>query len=420
MIIEEVKNINIGDFDYPLPDERIARHPLAVRDACRLIVPGLDGIRHAHFNELPELLPRNSILVCNDTRVINARMRFQKASGANIEIFLLEPVDPQDYVLMFQSQGHCRWSCLVGNAKRWKEGPLSKNVVVEGREVTLTAERVGEAPGNARIIDFSWTPADVTFASIVDAAGFIPIPPYLRRESEQSDASDYQTCYAEVRGSVAAPTAGLHFTPALMEEIERKGVDVRHVTLHVGAGTFQPVKSDIIGEHPMHTEVFTVDKSLLLRLEEALTNNIPVTAVGTTSVRTLESIPILGMHVERDGEASPVTQWEAYEGVDNLSDEEARLQTLRWIHALVGWMEKNGMDSLTAETSIMIAPGFRWRIVDSMVTNFHQPKSTLLLLVSSFLGNNPDGSPKWRGIYDEALRGDYRFLSYGDACFFRR
>lgn len=170
----------------------------------------------------------------------------------------------------------------------------------------------------------------------------------------------------------------------------------------------------------MHTEVFTVDKSLLLRLEEALTNNIPVTAVGTTSVRTLESIPILGMHVERDGEASPVTQWEAYEGVDNLSDEEARLQTLRWIHALVGWMEKNGMDSLTAETSIMIAPGFRWRIVDSMVTNFHQPKSTLLLLVSSFLGNNPDGSPKWRGIYDEALRGDYRFLSYGDACFFRR
>ena len=413
-----VKNIRIADFDYPLPDGRIARHPLAVRDSCLLLVAGPEGgVEHRAFSDLPALLPEGSLMVCNDTRVINARIRFEKETGSRIEVFLLEPVVPEDYVLMFQARGYCRWSCMVGNLKRWKSAPLVKKLVVDGREVTLTAERGEARDGNAHDISFSWDDDSLTFASIVDAAGYIPIPPYLKRDSEDADADDYQTVYGRVKGSVAAPTAGLHFTDAVFARLRERGVETRPVTLHVGAGTFQPVKSDEIGGHPMHTETFSVSIGLVEALVGALRDGRPVTAVGTTSVRTLESLPYIGRHL-LDGDGSlHVTQWEAYEADETV---DLREDTLRSLQAIADHMDAHALGSLTASTSIMIAPGFRWRIVDRMVTNFHQPQSTLLLLVSSFLGDGGCGRQRWREIYDEALAGDYRFLSYGDACLFTR
>ena len=416
---EKVKEIRIEDFDYPLPDERIARHPLEVRDECKLLVCDREGRESHHiFRELPELLPEGGVLVCNDTRVINARIGFHKATGAAIEIFLLEPVEPEDYVLMFQRRGRCRWSCLVGNRKRWKSGDLEKELIVDGRPLLLKARIVGERPGNACEVEFEWNRDDVTFATVVDAAGYIPIPPYLKRDSEESDKDDYQTIYARIKGSVAAPTAGLHFTPELFERLRGRGTEILPVTLHVGAGTFQPVKSEEIGDHPMHTEVISVDRRLVKGIRDAIASGRPVTAVGTTSVRTLESLHWLGRHALAGGEME-VGQWEAYaDDVQKMSDAELREDTLKALDALLEKMEREKTTVLTARTSIMIAPGFRWRIVGRMVTNFHQPQSTLLLLVSSFLGDDADGSPRWRRLYDSALAGGYRFLSYGDACLF--
>lgn len=444
----DVKDIRIEDYDYPLPDERIARHPLAVRDSCLLLVSRRpDECADRVFSDIPGLLPEDSLLICNDTRVINARISFRKPTGAAIEIFLLEPVAPADYVLMFQSRGRCRWACLVGNRKRWKDGLLEKRIEVGGRQVTLHARRLGDLPGNACEVEFEWQPEDVTFASVIDAAGYIPIPPYLKRDSEASDSDDYQTVYAEVKGSVAAPTAGLHFTPGLFEKIRGLGIETRHVTLHVGAGTFQPVKSDTIGDHPMHTETVSVDRDLVAALRDAVASGRKITAVGTTSVRTLESLPLFGYNIlnSSSDEIPEVTQWQAYspdadvpagagatDGADDaalLPAEKMRRLTVEWLSALVDFMDRRGEKSFTARTSIMIAPGFRWRIVDYMVTNFHQPQSTLLLLVSSFLGENVNKdngkeenseTPRWRKLYDHALAADYRFLSYGDACFFAR
>lgn len=416
-----VKNIKISDFDYPLPDGRIARHPLSQRDACKLLVSQESGeIRHEVFSSLPDLLPQRSLLVCNDTRVINARIKFEKSTGSKIEVFLLEPLAPEDYVLMFQSREHCRWMCMVGNLKRWKESCLTKELDIEGRKVTLTAEYIEPLEGASHCVEFRWDDPDVTFASIVDAAGYIPIPPYLKRESEEADSIDYQTVFARIKGSVAAPTAGLHFTPELMDRLRGKGIDVRSVTLHVGAGTFQPVKSEEIGGHPMHTETFTVTRDFVENLLHNLKNGIPVTAVGTTTVRTLESLPYLGHNLILSDESMHVSQWEAYEDLGDMSDESIFNETCMCLDALLREMDILGVNSLTASTSIMIAPGFRWRIVDRMVTNFHQPQSTLLLLVSSFLGNDRAGVPRWRSIYNEALVNDYRFLSYGDACLFKR
>lgn len=414
-----VKNIKIADFDYSLPDERIARHPLAKRDDCKLLVcDSRTGVSHDTFTSLPALLPAGSLLVCNDTRVINARIRFEKSTGSKIEVFLLEPLLPEDYVLMFQTRGRCRWSCMVGNLKRWKESPLTKELDIAGHKVTLTAIRHEAREGNAHDIEFVWDDDTVTFASIVDAAGYIPIPPYLKRESEAVDTEDYQTVYARIKGSVAAPTAGLHFTPEVFAAMKDRNIGVQPVTLHVGAGTFQPVKSEEIGEHPMHTEVFTVSRELVAALVDALRTGRPVTAVGTTSVRTLESLPYLGMHIKEGAEDLNVTQWEAYEAT--AADSDASGQTVDALESLMRYMDERQLNSVTASTSIMIAPGFRWRVVDRMVTNFHQPQSTLLLLVSSFLGNGADGAPLWRKIYDEALANGYRFLSYGDACLFSR
>lgn len=410
-----VSDISIADFDYPLPDERIARHPIPERDTCKLLLSRPDGeIVHRSFLELPNLLPPSSLMVANDTRVINARMAFFKSTGSRIEIFLLEPIAPADYVLMFQSKGSCRWSCLVGNLKRWKEGELTMQLEVEGvdRPVTLSARRGGSLPGNAHDIEFVWDAPEVTFASIVDAAGRIPIPPYLKRESEDSDSEDYQTIYARVKGSVAAPTAGLHFTPRVLEGIAAHNVALERVTLHVGAGTFQPVKSETIGGHPMHTETFSVSRGLVEALLQAMESGRKIVAVGTTTVRTIESLPYVGARIMRGDDDLTVGQWDPYDG--------KAFDTAEALRALIAKMDADGSPSFTGATSIMIAPGFSWRLVGCMVTNFHQPQSTLLLLVSSFLDRNAvdtgDSSLQWRRIYNEALSLDYRFLSYGDAC----
>lgn len=417
MTIDDIKNIRIEDFDYPLPDERIARHPLAQRDACKLLVSRhIDETIHEHFSSLPSLLPENAVLVCNDTRVINARINFQKSTGASIEIFLLEPLSPEDYVMMFQARESVRWSCLIGNLKRWKEGKLEKKLIIDGREVTLHAERFESRAGNAHEVEFSWDNPDITFASIVDAAGYIPIPPYLKRASEASDTNDYQTIYAKFKGSVAAPTAGLHFTPELFDILKSNGISVHPVTLHVGAGTFQPVKSEDIGSHPMHTEVFSVSIDTVEGLINALELNRPIVAVGTTSVRTLESLPYIAEDIISGNPSLNVTQWEAYKNQTEPSKEE----THSLLCAIRDYMKNQHLTSLTCSTSIMIAPGFKWRLVDYIITNFHQPQSTLLLLVSSFLGKDSEGMERWRKLYEEALRGDYRFLSYGDACLFSR
>lgn len=413
MVLPMVEQIRIADFDYPLPEARIASHPLRQRDACRLLVSGPDGtVKHRLFSDIPALLEPEALLVRNNTRVINARMRFRKPTGSTIEVFLLEPFAPADYAESLQAEGACSWSCLVGNLKRWKEGTLCKQVQAASGSVTLTAGRGRELPGGEREILFSWTPKSVAFADVVEAAGYIPIPPYLRRDTEKSDSTDYQTVYSRIEGSVAAPTAGLHFTDALFDQLRAKGIETAEVTLHVGAGTFRPVKSDIIGDHPMHTETFSVSASLLRSLIAALEQNRPVVAVGTTSVRTLESLPYLGAEVLAGKEPEHVGQWSPYK-------RDADFDTLTSLRALLAYMERHELDSLHASTAIMIAPGFRWRIVGRLITNFHQPKSTLLLLVGSFLEPEAAGElTRWRRIYNEALAADYRFLSYGDACLF--
>lgn len=412
--MSDIRDIKIADFDYPLPDDRIPRHPLAERDTCKLLVSRPDGsVEHHTFSELPELLPEKTLMVCNDTRVINARIRFEKSTGSKIEVFLLEPIFPEDYVLMFQAVGSCRWGCLVGNLKRWKEGPLVKMLDIDGRKVELRASRIQPLDGNGQEILFEWDDSEVTFASVVDAAGYIPIPPYLKRDSEESDSDDYQTVYARVKGSVAAPTAGLHFTPRLFERLRNVGVDIAPLTLHVGAGTFQPVKSETIGEHPMHTEVFSVDRDSLIQIVDAKRHGRKITAVGTTSVRTLESLPYIGAQLSAGDLSLHVGQWMPY----TEDDRQAPRDVVSDMQHIIRYMDEKGIDTLTASTSIMIAPGFHWRIVDVMVTNFHQPQSTLLLLVSSFLDRNPEESRlQWRNIYEEALDHAYRFLSYGDAC----
>ncbi len=412
MEIEEIKNIRIEDFDYPLPDEQIARHPLAVRDACKLLVSDSGKISHNVFSKLPWLIPSGTLLVMNNTRVINARMEFYRASGARIEIFLLEPLQPRDYAVAFQTRHTCIWQCMVGNLKKWKEEWLEKKLVIDGKEVILKAMRHNPLSGNAHEVEFRWSGPDVTFASIVEAAGAIPIPPYLKRESEESDSTDYQTVYSRIRGSVAAPTAGLHFTPELLDQLRENGVETREVTLHVGAGTFQPVKSEDIGGHPMHTEVFEVEFDLVHTLLESIEKGRKVMAVGTTTVRTLESLPILGIQLLNGNESLKIEQWEAYEEKNLVVD------TLEALKALEQYMENRGEKRLTASTAIMIAPGFKWRIVSGMVTNFHQPQSTLLLLVSSLLDGDNLQNPLWKKIYKEALENKYRFLSYGDACLF--
>ncbi len=426
------QNIKIADFEYPLPDERIARHPLAERDKCRLLVVNPDGsLEDKIFSDLPDLLlttQRPGMMVFNNTKVIHARIPFRRPTGAAIEVFLLEPLQPEDYVLVFQTRNACEWSCMVGNLKKWKDEFLERELTTpEGLKTRLRAYLGGEWGGNARRVRFEWDNPEVTFASVVECAGNIPIPPYLKRESEKSDETDYQTVYSKVKGSVAAPTAGLHFTPDILQELGNRGLELAEVTLHVGAGTFQPVKSAEIGGHPMHTEAFSVDadflRKLALQVEEQNRGEREfLTAVGTTSVRTLETLPYLGRIVSRNPEIEErdlhLSQWTAYE--EPISPEE----TPAYLQALADYAERRG-GHIQASTAIMIAPGFQWNVVGRMVTNFHQPGSTLLLLVSSFM--EPDRrpeeggeEPRWRRVYSHALEGDYRFLSYGDACLLHR
>ena len=402
-----VKEIKITDFDYELPEHRIPLHPLEKRDECKLLLRSPKGeIYHRVFKELPDLLPVGSLLVCNDTKVINARMSFHKYSGANIELFLLEPLSPSDYSLNFQTRQDCKWKCLVGNSKKWKEGALVADIRCgEHDTVKMQAERVSIADDGSSVVHFFWNNPGYTFGSLLEVAGQIPIPPYLNRESEASDLEDYQTVYARVKGSVAAPTAGLHFTPDVFERIEVHNIKVGKVTLHVGAGTFQPVKSESIGNHPMHGEPFSVTRELLELLIEWKKTARPVIAVGTTSVRTLESLPYIGQALKA-GNDKPwiVDQWTPYENYGENFD------TIVALEEILKRLKEEETDNFHASTSIMIAPGFKWRITDGIITNFHQPKSTLLLLVSSFLGGD-----EWKKVYEEALAKDYRFLSYGDA-----
>ncbi len=397
----EVQDIKIEEYNYPLPDERIAKHPLAERDRCKLLVRKADGELSEHlFTELPQLLPADSMLVYNNTRVINARLRFRKGEGgALIEIFCLEPVEPADYAVNFAATDVCSWLCFVGNSKRWKDAPLQMPLTVDGREIMLTATRVSKE-GNASVVRFSWDDSSVTFARIIEAAGEIPIPPYLNRSTEDSDKTDYQTVYSHIDGSVAAPTAGLHFTPTVLDAVSSRGIPRRELTLHVGAGTFQPVKSDSIGEHEMHSEFIAVSRSLI---EELAATSRKVVAVGTTSVRTLESLYHIGCMLHDGMAIDEVPQWYPYQ------PSHPNLLVAESLSLIVQHLEQTKSDTLIASTRIIIAPGYKYRVVKGIVTNFHQPQSTLLLLVSAFVGGD------WRAMYDYALARDFRFLSYGDA-----
>lgn len=409
MEMTDPRNISIEEYDYPLPDERIACHPLAERDACKLLYyrPGLTPEDHI-FSELPSLLAPGTMLIYNNTRVINARLRFTKDTGAAIEIFCLEPDEPADYAQSFASTASCSWNCLIGNSKKWKEGVLTMPLEVKGIKFDLHATRISTPGTPGQTVRFNWEAPAVSFSEIISAAGEIPIPPYLNRRSESSDSTDYQTVYSHIEGSVAAPTAGLHFTPVLLRRLDEAGIERREVTLHVGAGTFRPVSADKIGDHDMHSEFIAVDRDFIADLADAIEAGRPIAAVGTTSVRTLESLYHIGVLMAAGRWTGELPQWTPYD--PGLPEPEAS-EALR---VVVANLDAAGNSTLLAHTRIIIAPGYRYRIVGSMVTNFHQPASTLLLLVSAFIG------PEWRQVYDHALGAGYRFLSYGDACLFTR
>ncbi|MCH5246688.1 MAG: S-adenosylmethionine:tRNA ribosyltransferase-isomerase [Muribaculaceae bacterium] len=409
---EEIKKINIDDFDYPLPDDRIALYPLAERDKCKLLCVFDEGQPQDYlFTDLPRLLNSEAVLIYNNTKVINARIKFrknQKTDGALIEIFCLEPIEPSDYARNFGSRNSCVWKCFVGNSKKWNEGtPLKRIIEIEDKTVTLTATRVGQENGSSQI-KFEWNNDCLTFSDILDRIGEIPIPPYLKRATEKSDVNDYQTVFSKIEGSVAAPTAGLHFTENILKEIDNRNIPRRDLTLHVGAGTFKPVKSDEIGGHEMHEEFFSVSKKLIEEIISWKSEGRKIYAVGTTSVRTLESLYYAGFLVKNRSWAGIVPQWLPY-------DENVNVEV---VDALSGLIKAGEGEDFIGETKLMIAPGYKFRIVDGIITNFHQPKSTLLLLISAFLDRNASAGKRWKRIYDHALEHDYRFLSYGDACFF--
>ncbi len=395
-----IPEIRIEDYNYPLPDERIAKYPLQKRDSSKLLKYS-DGIVSEYiFRELPSLLPENAIMVFNDTKVVPARLHFQKETGAHIEIFCLEPVLPVEYSLIFSSTESCRWKCIVGNVKKWKADLLSV-INPDGNEqvenLGLKASLV-ERAGETSVVEFSWK-GGLPFSRVLEICGSIPIPPYLNRDTESIDLERYQTLYAKFRGSVAAPTAGLHFTDEVLSAIKNKGIDTETVCLHVGAGTFLPVKSQEIAGHTMHREPFVVTKAFL---EDLRKGGKPVIAVGTTSVRTLESLYYIGVSCIETGKPADVSQWAPYEREYLYSMEDA-------LDAIISYMDKESLSSLSAGTRIIIVPGFKFRVVDILVTNFHQPQSTLLLLISAFVDGN------WKAIYNYALSNQFRFLSYGDS-----
>lgn len=415
---DAVGEIRIADYDYPLPDERIAKFPLEGRDGSKLLVYDHGNVNEHRFTSLPNLLPTGALMVFNNTRVIRARLHFHKASGALIEVFCLEPLLPREYVSMFDARHQCTWLCMVGNLKKWKEGVLTRPIQIDGKEEVLSVERthIENLPHNGAgspefAVTFRWT-SNATFAEVLEACGELPIPPYLNRETQESDLRTYQTVYSKIKGSVAAPTAGLHFTERVLTAIDEKGIEREEVTLHVGAGTFKPVKSEHIAEHEMHAEYIVIRRNTIVKL---IAHGGEAIAVGTTSVRTLESLYYIGCMIMHNPDASEnelsVPQWIPYEQAEELTN----ISTIQALQALLDWLDRNGLQALHTTTRIIIAPGYHYHIVRRMVTNFHQPKSTLLLLVSAFVGNKADGTPAWHDIYDFALSHDFRFLSYGDS-----
>ena len=402
---EDPKHIRISEFNYPLPDERIAKFPLPVRDQSKLLLYRHGEVTEDIFTSLPDYLPANSLMIFNNTKVIQARLHFHKETGALIEVFCLEPIQPNDYALNFQQTEHAAWLCMIGNLKKWKEGALKREITVKGKPLTLTAER-GACHGTSHWVDFRWNNPEITFADILEVFGELPIPPYLNRETQESDKETYQTVYSKIKGSVAAPTAGLHFTPRVLDALREKGVALEELTLHVGAGTFKPVKSEEIEGHEMHTEYISVNRSTL---EKLVAHEGKAIAVGTTSVRTLESLYHIGVTLLHNPNATEedlhVKQWQPYE----TALETAATPAVDALQAIIAYLDQHHMETLHSSTQIIIAPGYEYRIVKAMVTNFHQPQSTLLLLVSAFLHGD------WRKIYDYALAHDFRFLSYGDS-----
>lgn len=393
------KNISIDDFTYNLPDESIAKYPLEKRDESKLLIYNKGEYSHTHFKSLPEYLDKDVTLVYNNTKVIQARLNFTKSTGAAIEVFCLEPYDPSDYQIAFQQKERCQWKCLVGNLKKWKDHELTMEIIVEDDIFILHAAKKKKV-GTAVIIEFSWECENITFSQILESIGSTPIPPYLNRESEEKDQSTYQTVYSKHKGSVAAPTAGLHFTDDVLLEIMEKEINIQELTLHIGAGTFQPVLSEVF-EHSMHVEHFSVTKSTIHYL---LYKAKKIYAVGTTSVRTLESIYWLGVNIldYKMGNKNAVSQWGYAAHKQDISSKDA-------LKALLDYMEINKLSVLNASTQIMIVPGYKFRMIDGLITNFHQPRSTLLLLISAFIGDD------WKKVYDYAKSNKFRFLSYGDS-----
>ena len=423
----DTKHIKISDYNYDLPDERIAKFPIAQRDHSKLLVYKHGEVSDDVFHHLPTYLPQGALMIFNNTKVIQARLHFRKETGALIEVFLMEPAVPTDYELMFQTTGHCSWLCMIGNLKKWKEGSLKRDFEIKGNKLTLSAtmrrgdalgseaqKMVAKGGGTNYWVDFDWDNDKVSFAEILEAVGELPIPPYLNRKTEESDKTTYQTVYSKIKGSVAAPTAGLHFTDAVLKDLDAHGIDREEVTLHVGAGTFKPVKSLEIEGHQMHTEYIVVHRR---SLEKLIKHECRVIAVGTTSVRTIESLYYMGVHLLKHPEANEddlhVKQWDPYELSEdgNLVDGITPMQA---IQAIIDYLDRNGLEALHSSTQIIIAPGYQYKIVKMLVTNFHQPQSTLLLLVSAFLKGD------WKKVYDYALSHDFRFLSYGDSSLLYR
>lgn len=407
--MNDPKLIAISDYNYPLPEERIAKYPLAQRDQSKLLVFKNGTITKNTFCNIPDLLPDDTLLVFNNTKVIHARLVFKKETGSTIEIFCLEPYQTA-ISEAFEQRERCTWLCFIGNNKKWKSGNMTKSVCGQQPAATghrsqvtytLTATR-REPMGNAWIVDFSWT-GEISFAEVIERAGVIPLPPYLHREAENDDNTRYQTVYADPMGSVAAPTAGLHFTDEVFNRLKTRHIATEFLTLHVGAGTFKPVSSDTIGEHEMHTEKIVVNRSTIQHILQHAGK--PLIAVGTTSVRTLESIYWFGVQLGKDANAKAmhVEQWEPYEGDDTPTLGEAYGNVL-------AWLDSQSLDTLYGETRLIIAPGYKYHVINGMVTNFHQPKSTLLLLVSALIGDS------WKDCYRYALDNNFRFLSYGDSC----
>jgi S-adenosylmethionine:tRNA ribosyltransferase-isomerase len=408
--IHHPRALSIDEFDYSLPDERIAQHPLSERDASKLLIYQKGDITQATFSEISEFLPEDSLLLFNDTKVFQARIIFHKSTGARIELFCLEPSAPTaEYQVAFSNPGECYWKCLVGNNKRWKSGMLELPVMVQQKEVILKAEKVSQH-GETSIIRFSWEPEHLNFAEILDQSGLVPLPPYIHREADSEDKERYQTIYARLKGSVAAPTAGLHFTDAVFASLAARNIASAFVTLHVGAGTFKPVSASTLGEHEMHAEQISITRSLLKQflLPNKLNEPRKVFPVGTTSMRTIESFYWLGVRKLKgkfDAASPAVHQWDPYDpSLDTGISMRASMK------ALLEHLVQTDSEQLIASTQLIIAPVYQYRVASGLITNFHQPRSTLLLLVSALIGED------WKKVYDYALDNDFRFLSYGDSC----